>query len=72
MYKIKSLLIFITAILLFSACQPTPDEEIIVNKGDAQLQNAIQSSSTDATVSMTQSAIPEKIKWNDSFHQLTD
>ena len=41
MIKTKKLLVWLLAALLLPACQPTPTEDIVVNKGDGTLEEAI-------------------------------
>ena len=42
MKRFSSLLVCAVIILVLSACQPTPTEEAVVNKGEGQLEEAIQ------------------------------
>ncbi len=63
MKKILTILLtVIMALVLFTGCQPTPSQEVVINKGDIDLQENIQKTAgpTEAPAKQTENAEP---KW---------
>lgn len=50
-------ILFVMLFCIFAACQPTPDSEVIVNKGDKKAENAVLNPGTEEIVPL---ACPEQ------------
>jgi beta-lactamase regulating signal transducer with metallopeptidase domain len=66
--KVKFLIIALVAALIFScfttACQPTPEEPVVIGKGDGELEKIIQS---QPETQDPQAQQPDIIRYTDSF-----
>lgn len=56
--KKRIVIIFFAALLLFCACQPTPETEIVVNKGDNVLEQKLYATPEPVTDSVSMNASP--------------
>ena len=56
---IKTYTLLIAIILLITACQPTPETEVVVNKNDGKFEQALEATPTETVI--TQETAEEKI-----------
>jgi len=58
--------LMLCVVVLFSACQPTPEAPIIVNKNDGKLEETIHSDSAENSAN-EQIGADEGLKWEETF-----
>ena len=68
MIKIKYLItVFLFIIIILAACQPTPQDVIIVNKNDDKLMEIIEGGQKTKPDSANESAKPEPTTWKEEL-----
>lgn len=66
MKKIKTFILVIAIILVFCGCQATPEEPVVINKGDNKLQETIQSTPAPTSIDAVSQLISES-QWVETY-----
>ena len=63
----KLFALLITIMILLAACQPTPEEEIVVNKNDGKFEQELQATPTETPVLQETQHVEAKIKYPENW-----